>query len=106
MYTRSYYPEGGRMNLPENYDGTAFTDSEAPCEVEERNEEFNAESTHSASAPVRIPILSSLFGDGGIRMPRLGTEEILILATAAFLFFSQDGDKESALILLLLLFIS
>ena len=36
----------------------------------------------------------------------IGTEEILIIATAAFLFFSKGGDRECALILLLLLFIN
>ena len=34
-----------------------------------------------------------------------GTEEILILGIAAFLLFSKDGDKESAIILLLSLFL-
>ena len=59
-----------------------------------------------------MPFLSGIFGDGGLlgglnlKMPKIGTEEILILATAAFLFFSKDGDKESAIILLLLLLIN
>lgn len=35
----------------------------------------------------------------------LGLEEILIIAAAAFLFFSKDGDRECALMLVALLFI-
>ena len=42
---------------------------------------------------------------GGLGVPKLGTEEILILGLALFLFFSRDGDKECALFLVLLLFI-
>ena len=37
--------------------------------------------------------------------PKIGSEEILILAISAFLFFSRDGDRECALILLALLFV-
>ena len=36
---------------------------------------------------------------------KIGTEELLILALAAFLFFSKDGDRECALMLLALLFV-
>lgn len=36
---------------------------------------------------------------------KIGTEELLILALAAFLFFSRDGDRECALMLLALLFV-
>lgn len=56
--------------------------------------------------------LSGLFKGGGLgnfsslKLPRLGTEEILIIAAAAFLFFSKDGDNECALMLLLLLLIN
>ena len=39
-------------------------------------------------------------------LQKIGTEEILIIATAAFLFFSKDGDKECAILLLLLLLLS
>lgn len=121
MYSRSYYPEvSERVSPPENYDGTAFIerpeqplpdtaevsfidDSISP--VEEKTEE-------SVFAGVgKLPIFQGLFskggilGDLGLKMPKIGTEEILIIATAAFLFFSKSGDKESALILLLLLFV-
>ena len=125
MYSRSYYPDTDRMSLPENYDGTAFMERT----VSEANEEsvepsindntdtqvFKAteEQRHTQKSSFEsIPMLSGIFGKGGIfgglglHMPNIGTEEILILATAAFLFFSKSGDRECALILLLLLFIN
>lgn len=116
MYSRSYYADdASRVALPENYDGTAFMERE-PEEVEEvafveQAEEKAVEaSRHNdgfSGGPLKIPLLSGLFGtDGGLKLPTIGVEEILILATAAFLFFSKDGDKESAIILLLLLLIN
>lgn len=120
MYSRSYYAdEAGRVTLPDNYDGTAFIDHKSS---EENGREIFTESPtenvteascqnngifHGLS---KSPILSSIFGSfnrfGGLRMPNIGVEEILILATAAFLFFSKDGDKECAIILLLLLLVN
>ncbi len=51
--------------------------------------------------------LYSLFRGGGIKslFSNIGTEEILIIATALFLFLSKEGDKECAVMLLLLLMI-
>lgn len=119
MYSRSYYAdEATRVSLPENYDGTAFMER-GPEEItdvtfieseEEKTVEASSQSDGLLGGFGKIPILSSLFGQGGglgsLKMPSIGVEEILILATAAFLFFSKDGDKESALILLLLLLIN
>ena len=115
MYSRSYYAdEANRVALPENYDGTAFVMSQNETVAEQMHTEVKEEKIVEASGQscgseaVRIPFLSSLFGTGGLGIStpiNLGLEEILILATAAFLFFSKDGDKESALILLLLIFI-
>ncbi len=122
MYTRSYYPDGSlKVTPPDNYDGTAFSENALPPPREETEVSFAEESYAEASAKPReesaaidvssIPFLSGFFGNGGLlgglnlKIPKIGTEEILILATAAFLFFSKDGDKESALILLLLLLI-
>ncbi len=126
MYSRSYYPESPeRLSLPENYDGTAFmerNDAEIEDAVEEVsfNEASNTEAKQSAeqtggrafSGLGNMPLFSGLFDKGGLlgglglKWPHIGTEEILILATAAFLFFSKSGDRECALILLLLLFIN
>ncbi len=47
----------------------------------------------------------SLFGTQGIKLPRIGTEELLIIGIALFLLFNKDGDKECAIMLLLLIFI-
>ena len=76
-----------------------------------------------ASAPETAPtggILSSLgdilpfkglfsggsgLGLGKLGLPKLGTEEILIIGLALFLFLSRDGDKECAIVLALLLLI-
>ncbi len=122
MYSRSYYQgESGRVALPENYDGTAFM--EAPSSEQEMMESFPAnanleqnprqnEKEYIKASFGGSSLLSGLLGEGGLfgglnlKMPKIGTEEILILATAAFLFFSKNGDKESALILLLLLLIN
>lgn len=56
--------------------------------------------------------LGGLFGKGvrlgdsmSLRLPKIGTEEILLIAIALFLFFSKDGDKECAIMLLLLLLV-
>ena len=124
MYSRSYYPDSERMSLPENYDGTAFMERptvEAAEDTVEQTVSDNVDSQvfkgtdehqHRQQSPHEsIPLLSGIFGKGGLfgglglHSPTIGTEEILILATAAFLFFSKSGDRECALILLLLLFI-
>ena len=125
MYSRSYYPESERMSLPDNYDGTAFMERpalEAAEEIVEPPLSDNSDSQvfkgtdepkhRQQSLLESIPLLSGIFGKGGpfgglgLHSPTIGTEEILILATAAFLFFSKSGDRECALILLLLLFIN
>lgn len=123
MYSRSYYPDGSvKVTPPDNYDGTAFNEKALPppndatevsfvesCE-EKPHKPRDDESVLTSLG--KMPFLSGIFGDGGLfgglnlKMPKIGTEEILILATAAFLFFSKDGDKESAIILLLLLLIN
>ena len=119
MYSRNYYSERqDRLNLPENYDGTAFiethADEGAPDRVIEASYIDEGSQMEEKSLPSRdkTSLVSSLFsgngllGNLGLSIPNLGAEEILIIATAAFLFFSKNGDRECALILLLLLFIN
>ena len=112
MYSRSYYAEDtSRVALPGNYNGTAFmeqsTEEETFTEpLEEKTVEASRQDHGLLGGFERMPLLSAFFGSGGLKMPSIGVEEILILATAAFLFFSKDGDKESAIILLLLLLIN
>ena len=84
----------------------------------------NTEESQSASATPRPAIFDKFKGLGGVFdalplrslfAPRregcegdglsLGIEEIMIIAIAAMLFFSKNGDKECAIILLALLLI-
>ena len=121
MYSRSFYPtDEVSRDLPENYDGVAFPEhSQAVTKTETElfEEEKAAEEEKSASvaevsanangAGFNIPIFSNLFSQGGIEnlFSNIGVEEILILAVAAFLLFSKEGDFECAIMLILLLFI-
>lgn len=124
MYSRSYYQDEEKLKPPENYNGTAFLQSE-----EEKNDtkEFSAPTVDvstfiAPSEPNKkdnddssilaglsnLPFLSGIFGKGSssLKFPKIGTEEILILMAAGFLFFSKNGDKETAIILLILLLIN
>ena len=109
MYSRSYYTEDTHPSLPDGYDGVAFSErtEDIPTDYQPHPEQNEAVPTSGSAS-----ILSGLFGKGGlfgiegIKMPKIGTEEILIIATAAFLLFSKNGDKECAIILLILLFIN
>lgn len=116
MYARSnYIDDPSRITFPDNYDGTAFMDQSSQSinetsEPQEKVVEASFSNGGLLSSLGRIPLLAGLFNQGDENCNRgflnFGTEEILILATAAFLFFSKNGDKESALILLLLLFVT
>ena len=124
MYSRSFSDEDSGLALPQNYDGTAFLDGQKSEKTHTRpptNAEnaVQADKTDtpsvSAIATSKFPFSSilgagkNLFGGlfgGSFKLPKLGTEEILIIATALFLLFSKDGDKECAILLLLLLLIN
>lgn len=117
MYSRSFYPDAGEQSIPENYVGTAFAEQASAektseLEISDRSPDTQAVSAQAAdggifSSITKLPILSGIFGTGSkLKMPKLGSEEILIIAIAALLFFSKNGDKECALILIGLLFIS
>ena len=113
MYSRNYYTdETSKPAPPDNYNGTAFIEG-PPEEIDNLYPETDTVVSGSprdgglGGGFASIPILSSIFGSGkGLKFENFGIEEILIIATAAFLFFSPEGDKECAIILLLLLFIS
>ena len=134
MYSRSYTERGSGILIPESYGGTAFieeteekTVTETPIVPELNGEKERAEKSdlpteeerREDSVPVgasplsglfgKLPfgnLLGNVFGNGRLGLQSIGTEEILIIATAAFLLFSKDGDKECAIMLLLLLFIT
>ena len=125
MYSRSYFTDTeDKMKLPTNYDGTAFSEPKSEEKLDTGStyaENPTAKPTSSGSVStggdareggLLSGLQRSLFGgffDTGrlsLKLPKLGVEEILILATAAFLFFSAEGDRECAVLLLLLLLIN
>ena len=101
MYTRNYF-DGGDGTVPRAYDGIALRDE--PCAEPGCCQENLPEKPKEGAG-----FLQNILGNLNIRLPsldKIGFEEILIIAIAAFLFFSADGDKECALILLALLLIN
>lgn len=128
MYSRNYYSEDSEFKIPEKYSGTLLmeekenTDSqvhshiEIPSRAESKisppKEEKNEAPYESAEASVQkrggFDITSLLSGSSPFiksLIPKIELEEILLLSLAAFLLFSKFGDKECALIVLLLVFI-
>ena len=130
MYTRSYYPEGDGIKIPENYDGNAFREMETPPIEKSVKEEAPAmeetlrapwDVSEAAEETMGVPKVARSFGSFFERMPfgnlfgslpffkggklNFGTEELIICAIALFLLFSQGGDKECAVMLLLLLWV-
>lgn len=125
MYTRTYNENVGEIIIPERYGGTSFGQKEEnepeklnmsdksknPWENEDIHTEApqKSEETVEASAnPSKLPfsgLFTSVFKNGTLGLQKIGKEELLIIATAAFLFFSKEGDKECAIMLILLLFL-
>ena len=131
MYTRSYSDDGHGIIIPESYGGTLLRDDERvireepsdaleekdelaknPWEGEKQKEKkiHKEDESVSAFSPLsKIPFanfLPNIFKNVNFSLQNIGTEEILLIATAAFLFFTKNGDKECAMMLLLLLFLS
>ena len=73
----------------------------------EESEEVVATGGFLSSLMDKLPIknIFSSFDIGKMGLFKIGTEEILIIGLALFLFLSRDGDKECAVLLLLLLLI-
>lgn len=124
MYTRSYNDNIGEIIIPEKYGGTSFVQNGAAEEKAEMREdgrnpwekdeihsaakEQSEETVSTSTSPLRSGIggiLSGLFKTDTFTLPKIGKEEVLIIATAVFLLFSKEGDKECAIMLLLLLFL-
>lgn len=106
MYTRNYF-DGGEVGMPRGYDGIALR-AEDSAEIEETTPVAVTQSSLQTDAKGG-GILSGLLGNLHLGIPsldKIGYEEILIIGIAAFLFFSADGDRECALILLALLLIN
>lgn len=123
MYTRSYDNNLGIV-IPESYNGTTFREEPKVDEsiggctsAEEARCAENSEDIHSDKSAKSEPVgafisriipkgfLGNFLKNDNFGLQKIGTEEILIIATAAFLLFSKDGDKECAIMLLLLLFL-
>ena len=119
MYSRSYRDDRA-IQVPESYGGTAL--KEDPLAVDRPDEELSTESVHKVAPEAepagllsRLPLLSSLgglFSEGSsirqmIHPPKsIGLEELLLIGVGLYLLFSSDGDRECAIILLAVLFIS
>ena len=113
MYTRPYNDEGMEIRIPENYVGTAFSEPTSSETENEKSEEYT--DAVSKKTTRGEGFLSRIFGRGLSEilptallsgMPKsLGTEEILLIGAAAFLFFSSSRDILTAAILLALIFI-
>ena len=130
MYTRSYFTEDKKIDIPENYDGNAFRENKSDFDVRREHDievsddcpvnDDTTDSTESSSRNAfsslleKLPVKNlfsgfpfSFFKNGSGREERryFGTEEILIFIIAAYMFLSKDGDRECAIMLALLLFI-
>ena len=123
MYTRSYTEDIGEILIPEKYGGTSFTQSSSDdrtdrtegtknpwekSEIHTPHEETSEDVAPTSATPTKTNIttfFSKFLNNGNFGLQKLGKEEILIIATAAFLLFSKEGDKECAIMLLLLLFL-
>ena len=109
MYSRSYYQEDEMHTPPVNYDGTAFSsgnESGEDGETVSAGLNFQPTKPSGSGALFGLSGLFDFFDKDKFSLNKIGTEELLILAAAAFLLFSKGGDKECAIILLILLFIN
>lgn len=110
MYTRSYKDDEAVFSLPDGYGGTALTGDIHKSEMDPPVDEKVMGRVGDGGFLSRLfpSVLSSFnLGEGGfLRGFKLGREEVIIIATALFLFFSDDRDPECAVLLLLLLFIN
>lgn len=123
MYTRTYSDDRHSILIPESYGGTALKDSvlrdskeaedkgKNPWEesdgaaVDDAPSDESEKTFSNVSKPQAPSFLSNIFKNSNFGLQNIGKEELLLIATAAFLFFSKDGDKECAIMLLLLLFL-
>ena len=126
MYTRPYGNESGIV-IPERYGGTSFgaqTSDEvysAPPHATDSEKDYvpTSGSVHTekvgksgkdgspSSFLSKLPFsdfFTKITKNDFFSLQNIGKEEILIIAAAAFLFFSKEGDRECAIMLLLLLF--
>ncbi len=121
MYSRNYYEENeDSRRPPDNYNGTSFggIEENTASEVKEEREAAKEVFSHIPEKEkaggffsflpknIPLPAFLSKMGISSLSMPKIGTEEIILIAVAAYLFFSKEGDRECAIMLILLLFVS
>ena len=111
-------PEDAPKSIPKSAD-VKFTTSPAPPDPNLTAVAETEPATEPESLPTGgflsgimegLPLKGIFSGLSGFNLERLGlnrigTEEILIIGLALFLFLSREGDKECAILLVLLLFI-
>ncbi len=115
MYTGNYFSKEKEISVPLDYSGSAFTE-ENTADSPSMNDDAEATMAGVRSGGI-FEAITSIFPIGRI-LPdgmknalhlekfKIGTEELLIIALALFLFLSKEGDKECAIILFLLLFVN
>lgn len=106
MYTRDYQ-ESDSVQVPSGYRGTLLDDvGSRETEADSRAKDSGDTIPVGASPGILSKGLRGLLGGGLFHGFKIGTEELLIIAAALFLFLSKEGDKECAILLVLLLFVS
>lgn len=114
MYSRTYPDDNTPAFIPESYGGTALGNNrenyieDKEEKTEEAYEETSAKGKDGFLSFGSLPsFLTNLFPSfrGGKLFKNFGTEELLIIGAALLLFFSKEGDKECAILLILLLFV-
>jgi hypothetical protein len=106
MYAQVYKEPA--LSIPESYGGTALLGEKEEREFIPEPTEDTAETGAFCDTGRQSPILNQAKGwlsGVGLHLPKIGIEEILIIAVAAFLFFSDEKDITTAILLLALLFI-
>lgn len=128
MYTRTYSNESSGIVIPERYGGTSLGGTAPECmNAQDKGDDAltteqnqwedvhtsasvkDDEAIETSSFISKLPftrIFSNIFKNSTYSLQKIGVEEILIIATAAFLFFTKDGDKECAIMLIFLLFLT
>ena len=130
MYTGNYYPKEDGLNVPRDYGGSTFVQSgnEPIGHTPEESGTTDAKEAMSrgpfGTTDAKEAMSRGPFGTLASHLPlgkilpeglrgalhldkfKIGTEEMLIIALALFLFLSKEGDKECAIILFLLLFVN
>ncbi len=117
MYSRDFDDKERTLSIPDSYGGTMLTESIERQECIDGAPEEKDDS-EIASAEEKKSRGFSLFDKLQLKgfqltkesllskIKNIGLEEILIVAVAIYLIFSEDSDLECALILIALLFVS